>query len=79
MQVSKACRDRNAWELKRDKINESFFKVEQYTLCTENQNFICEFGDQTKDAERNATQLRLIFDTNEIGDYEQFILNLEKQ
>ncbi|MEN0050194.1 MAG: hypothetical protein AAF806_24225 [Bacteroidota bacterium] len=69
----------SSWELKRDKISEGFFKVEQYTLCTDDQSFICEFGDQTKDAERNATQIRLIFETTEIGAYEQFVLKLEKE
>jgi len=67
------------WELKRDKINEGFFKVEQYTLCLEDQNFICKFGDQTKNAERDATRVRLLFETTEMGAYEQFILELEKE
>ena len=69
----------SSWKLKRDKVNEGFFKVEQYTLCTESQNFICEFGDQTKDAEHNATKLRLIFETTEIGVYKQFVMELEKE
>lgn len=69
----------STWQLQREKVNEGFFKVERYTLVLENQIFTCEFGDQTKNAERNATQLRLIFETTNIGAHEQFILTLEKE
>lgn len=69
----------SSWELERDKVNAGFFKVEQYTLVLDEESFKCEFGDETKDAERNAIRMRLIFETMEIGAYEQYILELEKE
>jgi len=68
-----------SWELKRDKVNEGFFRVERYSLCLNEQIFQCQFGDETKDAERNANEVRLIFETDDIGFYQQFVLFLEKE
>ena len=48
-----------AWTLKRELVNSGFVKVEKYTLEFDGLSFVCAFGDQTSDAEKNATNIRL--------------------
>jgi len=69
----------SAWTLNREKVREGFVRVEKYTLTTDDYDFVCEFGDQTNDAEKNATKVRLIFETESIGAYLTFQLELEKE
>lgn len=66
------------WTLERTKENSGFTKVEVYTLSFEDFVFDCAFGDETSDAENNAVEVRLTFETVEVGDYETFVLFLEK-
>ena len=47
------------WELKREKVNQGFTKVEKYTLTMDDYTFHCRFGDETSDAEKNATEIQL--------------------
>ncbi|MEM1328022.1 MAG: hypothetical protein AAGI23_18830 [Bacteroidota bacterium] len=67
------------WTLTREKRSEGFGRVEQYTLSTPELVARCEFGDQTSDAEQNATQVLLIWQTEAIGAYEMVTLYLEKE
>jgi len=67
-----------SWNLSREKINAGFTEAEQYTLAIKEYNFICAFGDETKDAEKNATELTLFFETKTIGSYQAFELKLSK-
>ncbi len=69
----------SAWTLSRERVREGFVRVEMYTLETGDYDFACEFGDQTSDAEQNATEVRLIFETENIGAYSTFHLELEKE
>jgi len=68
----------NDWELERDTRPAGFFKEEIYTLRLDDFTFNCEFGDQTSDAEKKATEVRLIFKGLQIGDADYFELSLEK-
>ena len=47
------------WSLIRDLVNSGFVKVERYTLDFDALSFVCAFGDETSDAEKNATDIRL--------------------
>ncbi len=49
----------SSWDLTREMVPSSFTKVERYTLSLENATFAVRFGDQTSDAERNATEIEL--------------------
>jgi len=69
----------SSWTLNRQRVNSGFVRVEMYTLTTDDYDYICEFGDQTSDAEKNATEVRLIFETEGIGAYSTFHLELEKE
>lgn len=69
----------SAWTLNRERVREGFVRVEMYTLTTNDYDFVCEFGDQTSDAEKNATEVRLIFETEGLGAYSMFQLELEKE
>lgn len=66
------------WNLTREKVNAGFTNAEQYTLKFDNQNYICRFGDETKDAEKNATELSLKFETDTVGPYSSVIFWLVK-
>ncbi len=67
------------WQLERERVNEGFTKVEKYTLTLDNEAFVCEFGDQTQDAERDAEMLYLIFETGNIYPYERIDWLLKKE
>jgi len=69
----------SGWTLDREKVNAGFVRVEVYTLKTDDYDFVCEFGDQTDDAEKNATEIQLIFETEETGPYTTFHLSMEKE
>lgn len=69
----------STWTLQRDKVNQGFVRVEVYTLDIDDYDFVCEFGDQTSDAEKNADEVRLIFETKDVGAYSTFQLMLEKE
>jgi len=61
------------WTLSRELVNAGFVKVEKYTLMLgDGKAFITEFGDQTSNAEKNATEIRLQ-DLNG-----QYVLSLNK-
>ncbi len=67
-----------SWALTREKVNQGFTQVEVYTLDFGDYTYVCEFGDQTSDAEQDATEIRLIYETTNIGYYETFMLEMEK-
>jgi len=69
----------STWTLNREKVREGFVRVEMYTLTTDDYDFLCEFGDQTSDAEKNATEARLILETEGLDAYTMFQLELEKE
>lgn len=67
-----------SWKLTRDKVKAGFTNAEQYTLTIDNFDFICAFGDQTSDAEKEATDVSLFFETDTIGSYYGFELQIKK-
>jgi len=67
------------WVINRDKINAGFTKVEVYSLTVDNKTYTCRFGNETKNAEKNATEIMLEFDTNEKGPYTSTMFWLKKQ
>lgn len=69
----------STWALSRERVNSGFTRVEVYTLETDDYDFVCEFGDQTSDAEQNATEARLIFETEGLSAYSMFQLELKKE
>ena len=69
----------SSWILNRTKVNQGFTQVEVYLLDLTTYDFVCQFGDQTSDAERNATKVRLIYETPDVGYYQTFQLEMEKQ
>lgn len=69
----------DTWQLERERVNAGFVRVEQYTLQLGNDSFQCAFGDETKNAERDATEVLLIMETQEVGPYQRVELKLEKQ
>jgi len=68
----------SSWTLSREKVNAGFTKAEQYTLQLNEYDFICVFGDATKNAEKKATEIKLFFETTEVGPYHSFELKLSK-
>jgi len=71
--------DQSGWTLQRERVNQGFTKVEVYTLNIDQYDFVCEFGDSTSDAEKNASEVRLIFETQGVGAYSTFHLTLDKE
>lgn len=67
------------WVLNRAKVQEGFTRVERYTLDLEKLDFQCAFGDGTSDAEQEATEILLSFETTALGPFTQYQLYLEKQ
>ena len=67
------------WHLTRFRQQEGFFKVERYYLEIDGVRYNCEFGDETRDAEKNATQVRLVFEAEEMGPFILQILELQKE
>lgn len=67
------------WVLNRKKINSGFTKIEVYSLTLDDKTYICSFGDETKNAEKNATEIALLFDSTEIGPYTSIMFWLTKQ
>ena len=67
------------WNLERTKQNQGFHKVEQYFLTIGIQQYRCRFGDETSDAEKDATAIQLEFESTAIGPWETYILFLEKE
>ena len=66
------------WELERKKRQEMFFIVGEYTLFIDEFVFRCEFGDDTKGAEKNATRMQWEHDPE--GDFNsEFMMVLEKE
>jgi len=70
--------DSSDWDLTRQKVNVGFTKAEQYTLTFDNKSYRCRFGDETKDAEKKATELTLQFETEAIGSYNAVMFWLVK-
>jgi len=71
--------DRSNWQLIREKINAGFNKTEQYTLSFNNKAYICRFGDETKDAEKKATEVTLEYESDKTGAYTSIMFWLKKQ
>jgi len=69
----------NDWELIREKVNAGFTNAEQYILIIDTTKYICRFGDETKDAEKKATDIILEYETTAIGPYTSIMFWLEKQ
>lgn len=66
------------WYLLGEKVNDGFFKVNEFTLAIENHfTFRCRFGDETRNAEKDATQMTLSTDLEPNPDF-FYILSLEK-
>jgi len=70
--------NKSSWSLIREKVNAGFTQSEQYTLTIDDFDFICAFGDETSDAEKDATEIRLFFETKVVGSYTAFELKLHK-
>jgi len=70
--------NQTSWELVREKVNAGFTNAERYTLTIDDFDFICAFGDQTSDAEKEATEISLFFETEDIGNYYAFELQIKK-
>lgn len=70
---------KDSWTLMRTKENAGFNKIEVYTLTFDDFIFDCAFGDQTSDAEKKASDIRLTSETQTIGDYVTFSLTLVKE
>ena len=51
-----------AYRLRRSKRNAGFTQEEVFTLTIEGVDYEVQFGDQTSDAEQNATRIRLVQD-----------------
>ncbi len=66
------------WNLTRERLNCGFTQCDFYTIDMEGVIFECQFGDQTDDAHINATEMRLIEESTELGPYRQIIYFLEK-
>ena len=66
------------WNLMRERINCGFVKCDFYTIDLEGKIIECQFGDQTDDAHINATMVRLIEESTEVGPYRQIVYTLEK-
>lgn len=69
-----------AWQLQRTRENQGFFKVNVFILIVENyETFVCEFGDQARDSENNATNITLRRQPEEDEQGVWFALSLSKQ
>lgn len=66
------------WTLVETKINCGFTNCKKYTLNIGTEEFICEFGDKTSDAQCNATEIRLLQNGPHLSPYEDMILFLDK-
>ncbi len=69
------------WQLETEKVNSGFTKVRVFTLLLANgQTYECVFGDQTKNAEKDANEITLsntgLVDSNLENSYE---LHLKKK
>jgi len=67
------------WSVERTKENQGFTQVEVYTIQIGQKEYDCSFGDETSDAEKNATEMVLFNETKIIGDYNNFTFHLEKR
>lgn len=67
------------WQLYRDRENQGFVKVNVFTLKIEDYDtFVCEFGNQTRNAEKNATSITLRHEPELMGQDTWFELSLTK-
>ncbi|WKN45493.1 hypothetical protein [Tunicatimonas pelagia] len=68
------------WQLQRTRENQGFSKVNVFTLMIENHDtFICEFGDQTRNSQMNATNITLRREQEENSQDARVELLLSKQ
>ncbi|MEM6844466.1 MAG: hypothetical protein AAF632_19760 [Bacteroidota bacterium] len=68
------------WQLQRSRENQGFSRVNVFTLIIENHDtFICEFGDQTRNSEKNATNITLRREPEENSQDTWIELSLSKQ
>lgn len=70
--------DRSSWELLRATVNCGFNKCEVYTLVLKDLNLTCIFGDDTADAEENATEITLAYESTAPDTYQTYTLHLRK-
>ncbi len=67
------------WRLQRSRENQGFFRVNVFTLIIENyKTFICEFGNQTRNSEEDATDITLRHEPKEDSSDARVVLSLEK-
>ncbi len=68
------------WQLQNTQENQGFTRVDVFTLTIENhETFVCEFGDQTRNSEKNATNITLRRESEESSRNPWFELSLNKQ
>lgn len=68
------------WNLELEKVNSGFTRVNEFTLNIENQFlFDVSFGDETKNAEKNATSLTFLESPSESGYAVRLQISLEKR
>lgn len=68
----------SSWALNREKVQEGFTQVERYTLELDKASYRCDFGDGTSDAEKDARDMVLTFETTALGPFTEYSLFLEK-
>ncbi len=68
------------WNVDHDKVNSGFVRVDQFTLTLDNEYvFDVAFGDQTNNAEKNATEVAFSEDPTALGWNVRIDLSLEKR
>jgi len=67
------------WILSSRKENSGFTKVTVFTLAMAQYDFDCVFEDDTKNAEKNAENISLHFETDGIGPFSTIDIKLEKE
>ncbi len=67
------------WNLSEEDINCGFTKCKMFTLSISGEIYEVEFGDQTSDAHRNATEIRLIQNGSHLSPYSDMIISLNKE
>lgn len=67
------------WSLSENKVQEGFFKVPEYTLTIEEEDWIVDFEDGTSDATRKARAVVLSRATTSVGPYQNIQLFLSKE
>ncbi len=66
------------WSLTKESQDCGFTPCDLYLLSLDTRTYECQFGDETSDAHIDATEIRLISETRQMGPYRQIIFFLEK-